>query len=111
MIRITNPEGFISQGVMNWELHACKKYWEKEARGDLLRKDISTFSFMSIASRIRLLIPLRMSCTVHSMEKRHSHEKFMMITRAETRVQCEFPPHTLLPGSPVRKKYRANKLS
>lgn len=33
-----------------------------------------------------------------------------MITRAEVRVQCEFPPDSLLPGSLVRKKYRVNKL-
>lgn len=39
---------------MNWELHACRKYWEKEARGHLLRKEISTFSAMSVASCIKL---------------------------------------------------------
>lgn len=39
---------------MSWELHACREYWEKEARGDLLRKKISTFFSMSVASHIRL---------------------------------------------------------
>lgn len=40
-----------------------------------------------------------------------AHEKFLMITRAEAKVQCEFPSDNLLPGSLVRKKYRVNKLS
>lgn len=35
----------------------------------------------------------------------------MMITKAEARVQCEFPSTSLLPDSLIRRKYRGNKVS
>lgn len=33
---------------MNWELHAHRKWWEKEAEGDLLSKCIPIFSSVGV---------------------------------------------------------------
>lgn len=40
-----------------------------------------------------------------------AHEKFMMITKTEARVPCEFPSTSLLPDSLTGRKHRANKAS